>query len=239
MFKRFFIDAAAAYGAAVTDGQVEQFCRYHDLLIEWNQHINLTAITEPEQVAVKHMIDSLSCYDQAVFKENSTVIDVGTGAGFPGLPLKIWREDVQLTLLDSLNKRLNFLRAVTESLDLTAVDFVHGRAEDIGKQRQYREKYDVAVSRAVARLNVLCELCLPFVAVGGYFVALKGAQYEDEVREAEPAIRLLGGTISRVVPIILPGIDDVRAVIYIEKVKRTPSEYPRRAGTPEKSPLSS
>lgn len=229
--------AARSYGIALTEKQVEAYRIYYDLLIEWNEKINLTAITEPDQVAVKHMIDSLSCHNAKIFFDGCSVIDVGTGAGFPGLPLKIFQDDLKLTLLDSLNKRVKFLATIAETLELSNVEVIHSRAEEGAKQKVYREKYDVAVSRAVARLNVLCELCMPFVKVGGYFVALKGAQYIAETKEAIHAIELLGGKIEKTVPIKLPGIDDSRAIIYIKKVKQTPALYPRKAGTPEKSPL--
>lgn len=237
MFKEAMRQAAHAYGVTLTEAQLTEFVCYHDLLLEWNEKVNLTAITEPEQVAVKHMIDSLSCYKEAWFAPGAAVIDVGTGAGFPGLPLKILRGDLQLTLIDSLNKRVKFLSAVAEHLGLQDVEVVHVRAEDGARKRAYRENFAVAVSRAVARLRVLAELCLPFVRVGGCFIALKGAQYREEMEEAESAIALLGGRIAAVETVKLPGLDDMRAVIYIEKVKKTPKIYPRKAGIPEKNPL--
>lgn len=237
MFKYAMEKAAQAYGVALSPQQIASFARYNDLLLVWNEMMNLTAITDPEQVAVKHMIDSLSCCRADVFAQNATVIDVGTGAGFPGLPLKIWREDIQLTLLDALQKRVNFLNCVAEELKLENVCILHSRAEDGAKERAYREQFDVAVSRAVARLNVLCELCLPFVRPGGYFVALKGAQYAEEMAEAKKAAEILGGRIESAALVQLPGIDDVRAVIYIKKTGKTPLSYPRRAGIPEKNPL--
>ncbi|MCX7779379.1 MAG: 16S rRNA (guanine(527)-N(7))-methyltransferase RsmG [Negativicutes bacterium] len=229
--------ALAAYGLKVTDEQCAAMNRYYELLLAWNEKMNLTAITQPQEVAVKHMVDSLSCLDPEFIPPDSALIDVGTGAGFPGLPLKIVRPDIRLTLLDSLNKRLNFLQEVTSALKLKHVDIVHGRAEETGKSKQYRERFQVATARAVARLNVLCELCLPFVAVGGYFIALKGAQYQEELGEAQNALRLLGGDVAHIRPVKLPGLDDVRAVIYIRKIAATPGEYPRRPGMPEKKPL--
>lgn len=237
MFNEALQRAASEYQISLTEQQNERFSLYNDLLLEWNEKMNLTAITEPEEVAVKHMIDSLSCYDKNVFKKGAKVIDVGTGAGFPGLPLKIWQDDINLTLLDSLNKRVNFLNTVAQSLDLSGVMTIHSRAEDAGKKELYRERYDIAVSRAVARLNVLCELCLPFVCVGGYFIALKGSRYKEEAQEAAQAVKLLGGAIERIVPIKLPRLEDARAVIYIKKIKNTNKIYPRKAGIPEKSPL--
>ena len=231
--------AAAAYGISLSARQLEQFDRYFSLLIEWNQKMNLTAITEPHEVAVKHMIDSLSAYDAAVFPESMSLIDVGTGAGFPGIPLKILRPDIHLTLLDSLNKRVRFLETVVTALGLTDVACVHARAEEAARQKIYRERFDMAVSRAVARLPILAEYTLPFVKKGGYFVALKGMKYQEEAAEASAALKLLGGQQARIVPVKLPGLEDVRAVIYVEKIAKTPAVYPRKAGTPEKSPLGS
>lgn len=229
--------AMTSYGLPVNQEQSEAFLNYYEKLIEWNQKINLTAIVDPEGVAVKHIVDSLSCYDEGVFSEGCKVIDVGTGAGFPGVPLKIYHRDLQLTLLDSLNKRVKFLTEVSSLLELDNIKILHMRAEEGAHTKELRERYDVAVSRAVARLRVLAELCLPFVRVGGCFVALKGAQYQEEIHEAEYALSLLGGKIKSVKPVKLPGLNDVRAVIYINKIKKTPMAYPRKAGTPEKNPL--
>lgn len=236
-FNELMRQAANSYGLIMDDVRLAQFEAYFQLLIKWNEKINLTAITEPQQVAVKHMIDSLSCLDDAVFKQNASVIDVGTGAGFPGLPLKIWRPDLQLTLMDSLNKRIKFLQAVVDELGLLTVETVHCRAEEGAKNKRYRANFDIAVSRAVARLNILAEYCLPFVKSGGWFVALKGSQYQAEADEAKRAVSLLGGKIERIEPVKLPGLDDGRAVVYIRKVRATPPQYPRKAGTPEKNPL--
>jgi len=229
--------AAHEYSLALTDSQIQDFCTYYQMLIEWNEKINLTAITSPQDVAVKHMIDSLACYDETFFKKGARVIDVGTGAGFPGLPLKIFRPDIELTLFDSLNKRILFLQAVAKELGITDINFIHNRAEDGGKNKGLREHYDIAVSRAVARLNVLCEWCLPFVAVGGFFIALKGSKYNEEVNQSRGAIKLLGGEIAKIQNVKLPGLDDVRAIIFIKKIKKTPLTYPRRPGSAEKNPL--
>lgn len=229
--------AAQDFGITMTEDQLSAFTTYYELLVEWNEKINLTAITEPQEVAVKHIIDSLSCLDADVLPPNSNLIDVGTGAGFPGLPLKIMRPDIRLTLLDSLNKRINFLKEVTQCLALTNVEFLHGRAEELGQSKEHRGRYQASSARAVARLNVLCELCLPFVKANGYFIALKGAQYQEELLEAQNAIHVLGAKQAKVTPVKLPGLDDIRAVIYIQKIGSTPPAYPRRAGTPEKKPL--
>ena len=237
IFKDIITKTSCEYGLTLTEAQVEKFNTYFELLVEWNEKINLTAITAPQDVAVKHMIDSLSCYDESIFKQEAKIIDVGTGAGFPGLPLKIFRPDLKLTLFDSLNKRILFLQTVAEALGITDINFVHSRAEDGGKNKQLREQYDIAVSRAVARLNVLCEWSLPFVTVGGFFIALKGSQYSQEVDEARGALQLLGGEIAKIEKIKLPGLDDIRAGVYIKKIKKTPLSYPRRPGVAEKNPL--
>lgn len=237
IFSEILMQSADEYGLKLTTEQVAGFTTYFDMLVEWNEKINLTAITEPQDVAIKHMIDSLSCYDEKIFKAGAKMIDVGTGAGFPGLPLKIFRPDLKVTLFDSLNKRILFLQAVAEKLGITDIEFIHSRAEDGGKNKQLREQYDIAVSRAVARLDVLCEWCLPFVAVGGFFVALKGSRYSEEINDATGAIQRLGGEIVKIEKIKLPGLDDVRAILYIKKIKKTPAAYPRRPGTAEKKPL--
>lgn len=236
-FAAALAEAAAAFGRPLTHAQMCAFTVYHDLLRAWNEKINLTAITEPRDVAVKHFVDSLACYKEEIFPVGCAVVDVGTGAGFPGLPLKIIRPDIRLILLDSLNKRLNFLREVAEQLEVTGVEYVHARAEDGGRRSGLRDAHRVAVSRAVARLNVLAELCLPFVEPGGYFVALKGAQYREELAEAAGAIEKLCGVVEDVRPVRLPGLEDSRAVIYVRKTAPTPATYPRRPGIPEKKPL--
>lgn len=237
MFTSYLLNAARDFSIDMSEQQLEQFNRYFKLLIEWNEKINLTAITEPKEVAIKHMIDSISCYDSLIFAKGCSIIDVGTGAGFPGLPLKILYPDIKLTLVDSLNKRVNFLRDVIEQLGLTGVEVFHARAEEFARKNEHREKYDIAVSRAVARLNVLCELCLPFVKVNGHFIALKGAQFEQEIAEAEHALHTLGADVVIVRPIKLPELEDTRAVIYIKKTRSCPKLYPRKPGTPEKKPL--
>jgi len=236
-FRDEMVQAAAAYGISLSDRQLEQFEQYFVLLMNWNQKMNLTAITEPHEVAVKHMIDSLSVYDAALFPVGLRLIDVGTGAGFPGIPLKILRPDLRLTLLDSLNKRVRFLETVVQELGLKDVVCLHARAEEAARQKIYREQFDMAVSRAVARLPVLAEYTLPFVKSGGIFAAMKGMKYQEEADAATHAIRVLGGGAMRLAPVKLPGLEDVRAVIYIEKKGKTPAAYPRKAGIPEKNPL--
>ena len=237
MFKQELRQAAESYGLALTEEQLSRFERYYELLIEWNQKMNLTAITEPREVAVKHMIDSFSAWDDSLFSPEASLVDVGTGAGFPGIPLKILYPELRLTLLDSLNKRIRYLQTVVEELGLTEVRCVHARAEEAARQKEYREQFDIAVSRAVARLPILAEYCLPFVKKGGIFAALKGMQYEQEAQEARKALGMLGGQLAAVRPVKLPGLEDKRAVIYVRKTGKTPAAYPRKAGTPEKNPL--
>lgn len=229
--------AATEYGLNLTEDQISAFNKYYELLYEWNKKINLTAITEPKDVAIKHMVDSLSCFKADLFKENISLIDVGTGAGFPGLPLKIFYPSLKLTLLDSLNKRVKFLQLVVDELGLKDVEVIHARSEEAARNKKYREKFDLATARAVARLPIICEYCLPFVKDGGTFIALKGRQYEEEATQAQKAIKVLGGEISDIMPVKLPEIDDKRAVIYIKKIKSTPKTYPRKAGTPERNPI--
>lgn len=237
MFKQELRQAAESYGLPLTEEQLSRFERYYELLIEWNQKMNLTAITEPREVAVKHMIDSLSAWDDSLFSPEASLVDVGTGAGFPGIPLKILYPGLKLTLLDSLNKRIRYLQTVVDELGLTDVRCIHARAEEAARQKEYREQFDIAVSRAVARLPILAEYCLPFVKKGGIFAALKGMQYEQEAQEARKALGMLGGQLAAVHPVQLPGLEDKRAVIYVRKTGKTPAAYPRKAGTPEKNPL--
>ncbi|WP_423791452.1 16S rRNA (guanine(527)-N(7))-methyltransferase RsmG, partial [Mitsuokella jalaludinii] len=215
MFRDEMKKAAEAFGLTLSETQLAQFTRYYELLVEWNEKMNLTAITEAHEVAVKHMVDSLSAYDPALFNGTVSIIDVGTGAGFPGLPLKIFCPDAKLTLMDSLNKRVNFLQTVVDELGLEGVSCVHARAEEGARMKQYREQFDLAVSRAVARLPILCEYCLPFVKRGGHFLALKGRAYAEEVEEAAKAIKVMGGSKTEMREVHLPGLDDKRAIITV------------------------
>jgi len=218
------------------DNQLAQFQAYFDLLVEWNSKMNLTAITEPREVVVKHFFDSLtpSFFYQLA---GQRMIDIGAGAGFPSIPIKICFPQIQLTLLDSLNKRVKFLAAVVEELGLNDVQCLHGRAEELAVRVDHREKYDLAISRAVARLNVLAELSLPFVKLGGKMIALKGTKAEEEVAEAEPAFRILGGGSAKSFQLLLPDNFGERTIILIDKQKSTPKKYPRKAGLPSKEPL--
>ena len=228
---------AGEYGLNLTEAQISAFNKYFELLVEWNEKINLTAITEPREVAIKHIVDSLSCYQEDLFKGDVSLIDVGTGAGFPGLPLKIFCPNIRLTLLDSLNKRVKFLQLVVDELGLKNVEVVHARSEEAARNKKYREKFDLATARAVARLPIISEYCLPFVKINGHFIALKGRQYEEEMIEGKKAISILGGKIEKAIPVKLPELEDKRAVVYIKKEKTTPKTYPRKAGTPERNPI--
>lgn len=236
MFRSELEQALKAMGLTVTDGQLSQFYAFNERLVETNKVMNLTAITDPKGVAIKHMADSLSCYDPAYFKEGARVLDLGTGAGFPGLPLLIYRPDLNVTFFDSLQKRLTFLENTVRDIGLTA-SFLHGRAEEMAHKPEYRSAFDIVTSRAVARLNILAEWALPYVKTGGYFISLKGAQYEDELAEGEKALQILGGKVAEVRPVHLPGLDDVRAVLYIEKAKESPKKYPRKPKMAAKNPL--
>lgn len=219
----------------LTPEQTADFQTYMELLIEWNQKINLTAITEPKEVAVKHFLDSLTVLECVKLNSGAKVIDVGTGAGFPGLPLKIMHHDIQLTLLDSLNKRLIFLKEVCAALKLEA-SLIHARAEEGGRQNQLREKFDIATARAVAPLNLLCEYCLPFLRVGGVFVAMKGPHCVEEVENSKKAITLLGCVLKQQKELILPDGSE-RTLLVIKKCKTTPDIYPRHGSKISKNPL--
>lgn len=236
-----FAEILAARGAeaqlSFTEEQLAQFTRYYELLVETNKVMNLTAITEPEEVAVKHMVDSLLAYEDGM--QSKTLVDVGTGAGFPGVPLKIYCPSLRVTLVDSLGKRLRFLQQVIDELGLKGIRCEHLRAEDAGRSKKHREQYDYVTARAVARLSVLSEYCLPLAKKGGQFIALKGSRFAEEIEEGEAAVKILGGKIISAEPVKLPGLDDGRAIIKIAKIKATPAQYPRKAGTPEKQPLGS
>lgn len=221
----------------INEIQKKQFDTFYSMLVEWNKVMNLTGITEYEEVIEKHFVDSLSIVNIFDLSEINTVIDVGTGAGFPGIPLKIAFSHLKITLLDSLNKRINFLDSVIDELKLDGIYTIHGRAEDFAKKDDYRERYDLCVSRAVANLSTLSEYCLPYIRVGGMFVSYKSGDVDDEVLESKKAISILGGKLDNVVKFQLPGTDINRSFIKIEKIKNTGKKYPRKAGLPSKEPL--
>lgn len=224
-------------GIELSEVQRQQFNQFYELLVDWNTRMNLTGITEYGDVLSKHFFDSLTCIKGLEDWSGKKVIDVGTGAGFPGVPMKIANPTMEITLLDSLNKRIQFLGLVSEDLGLEDVKLIHGRAEDYGQNPEYRETYDVAISRAVADLAVLSEYVLPFIRVGGFFVAQKSINAVDEIEKAKHAISVLGGEIRDIIEVKVPGVDIVHALVVIEKTSETSIKYPRKAGKPTKKPL--
>ena len=236
-FEEILSARAAEAGIPLTAEQIGQFSVYNEMLLDWNTRMNLTALTAPEDVAVKHIIDSLTAYDAALFDGARTLIDVGTGAGLPGIPLAVYAPHLTVTLLDSLNKRVRFLTEVTAAMGLQNVRCIHARAEEAARTAEHRAAYDIVVSRAVARLPVLLEYTLPFVRVGGTLLALKGRAYAEEQREARRAAEVLGGGRITARPVHLPGLDDVRAILTVTKERQTPAAYPRGGGAPTRRPI--
>ena len=234
-FNNFLEQYIEKMNIVLDETQKSQFYKYMNLLIEWNQKINLTAIIEPKDIILKHFVDSMTI--NKYLEENINIIDVGTGAGFPGIPIKISKQNLNVTLLDSLNKRINFLNTVVDELKLENINCIHGRAEEFARMKQKRERYDVATSRAVANLNVLAEYLLPFVKIGGKCICMKGPNIEEEIENSKNAIKILGGNIDKVEEFSLPKTDIKRTIILIRKEKITPALYPRKAGIPSKSPL--
>ena len=222
-------------GISISEEQREQFISYYEMLIEKNKVMNLTAITDFDEVIEKHFIDSLNLFRFADLKADKTIIDMGTGAGFPGIPLKIAFPNLKITLADSLNKRILFLNDVISELGLTDIDTVHGRAEDLAKDKIYRENYDICVSRAVANLSTLSEYCLPFVKIGGQFISYKSGDCDEEINNAKSAIFLLGGRLNQIQKFEMN--DNSRSFVIIDKVNGTSKQYPRTAGLPSKKPL--
>ncbi len=224
-------------GIKQDQNQLERFHKFYQLLIEWNKVMNLTGITEYEDVVEKHFVDSLSIIKAIDLSGIHTVIDVGTGAGFPGIPLKIAFPHLRVVLLDSLNKRIKFLDEVISQLGLTEIRTIHGRAEEYARKEEYREQFDLCVSRAVANLSTLSEYCLPYIQVGGIFVPYKSGEIDDEVEQSKKAVRILGGNIKEVMKFELPGTDIHRSFVLIHKEQHTQKKYPRKAGIPAKEPL--
>lgn len=233
-----FIQALEAEGIVLNDQQLKQFARYYTLLIEWNEKINLTAITNHDEVYLKHFYDSImTLLHLPSNQEVITLCDVGAGAGFPSIPMKIVQPNLQVTIVDSLQKRIHFLNELISELELEGVHCVHGRAEEVGQDLNYREQFDIVTARAVAALNVLSEYCLPLVKPRGYFLALKSQKSDQELEEAQKAITLLGGKFVQQTVRMLPQEESERSFILIEKEKETPMKYPRKAGKPAKQPI--
>lgn len=224
-------------GITLSDKQKEQFDKFYELLVEWNKVMNLTGITEYEEVNEKHFVDSLSIVKAIDMRDVKSVIDIGTGAGFPGIPLKIAFPHLKVVLLDSLNKRINFLNTVIEELGLENIQTIHGRAEDFAKQPAYREQFDLCVSRAVANLATLSEYCIPYVEKGGLFVPYKSGEIDEEVEQAKKAVHVLGGKLENVIKFQLPGTEIGRSFVVIKKVQNTAKKFPRKAGLPSKEPI--
>lgn len=224
-------------GISLNEKQIKQFLQYYELLVEWNSFMNLTTIIDFNEVLKKHFIDSLSIVKAHDMSLNLNIIDIGTGAGFPGIPLKIVFPHLNVTLLDSLNKRVKFLDEVILKLDLLNINAIHGRAEDYAKDEKYREKFDICVSRAVANLSTLSEYCIPFVKKDGCFISYKSEKLNEEIKEAEKAISILGGKVEKQVYFTLPYSDINRNLLVINKVKNTPKKFPRKAGLPGKEPI--
>lgn len=233
-FEKEIIKNGKKIGLDITEKESKNLYKYMLLMLEWNENVNLTAITEEKEIIYKHFIDSLSVNKYLTNKEK--IMDIGTGAGFPGIPLKIFNEDLNFILVDSLNKRINFLEEVKNELNLNKLELVHARAEELAKNKNYREKMDIVVSRAVARLRILAEYMLPFVKKNGICICMKGPNIEEEIEESKKSLEILGGKIEKIEHIILPR-DLERNIILIRKIKETPSRYPRKAGTPVKQPL--
>jgi len=234
-FKNQFLKYLKIINIFIDDSQIQKFYKYMQLLLEWNKKINLTAITDENEIILKHFVDSLTVLKY--IGANDKIIDVGTGAGFPGIPIAIMMPNVKITLLDSLNKRINFLNEVIKELDLKNVETIHSRSEDCGKDMLFREKYNIALARAVANLSTLSEYLLPFVKIKGKMVCMKGSEIEEELKNAEYTIKVLGGKVVQRDEFVLPGSDIKRNIIVVEKEQFTPKMYPRKAGLPAKEPI--
>ncbi len=218
-----------------TEEQLNKFYEYMNMLIKWNEKINLTAIIEPKEIILKHFIDSLNILKYT--EKSKKFLDIGTGAGFPGIPIKIMRKDLEIILLDSLNKRINFLNEVIKELNLEKITAIHSRIEDYGKNKEYREKYDIVTARAVANLSTLSEYMLPMTKIGGQSICMKGPDIEEEIENSKKAVKILGGEIRKIEKLELPENKDKRTIIQIAKIRNTPNKYPRKAGKPSKEPI--
>ncbi|WEV38887.1 16S rRNA (guanine(527)-N(7))-methyltransferase RsmG [Lactobacillus sp. ESL0680] len=234
-----FVQELSKHNFKLSEKQIKQFKLYFTNLVAANEHVNLTRITAQEDVYLKHFFDSITplFVFSSVFKPNATLCDVGAGAGFPSIPLKILMPELQVTIVDSLGKRLTFLQDLVTKLNLEGVTLVHGRAEDVGQNKLYREQFDLVTARAVANMAVLSEYCLPLVKTNGYFVALKGPKAESELKDSQKAVKVLGGKVIESQELTLPESDEERTLILVQKVQATPKKYPRQAGTPHRKPI--
>ncbi|WP_147802530.1 16S rRNA (guanine(527)-N(7))-methyltransferase RsmG [Alkalicoccus halolimnae] len=237
MDEQTLVNALEEQNITLDDEQKKRLARYYEVLVDWNERMNLTAITEKDAVYLKHFYDSLTAAFSFDFKRPLRIVDVGAGAGFPSLPLKICFPEINVTIVDSLNKRITFLNALAEELGLTGVAFHHDRAEQFARKPDHRDQYDVAISRAVARMPVLTELCLPLVKENGMFIAMKAAGAGEELKDAQKAIKLLGGKVENTIDFSLPENGGERSIIHIRKAGSTPKKYPRKPGTPNKEPI--
>ncbi len=238
--ENILIDGCQKMGININNEQIRKFSRYLELLVQWKQKINLTSLKTPREIIIKHFLDSISCIkiiNKYIDTEGISVIDVGAGAGFPGMPIKIICPSIRLSLLEARKKKTIFLEKVTEEMNFQQVKILNGRVETFGKDPDHRERYDIAISRAVARLNVLSEYCLPLVRVGGLFIAQKGRSYKEETEKSLKTVQVLGGELIGVENVLIPFINQERYLLVIKKIKDTPSEYPRKVGLPQKRPL--
>lgn len=235
--KKYLDEEFKNAGLTISETQLQQFLSYYKLLVEWNKVMNLTAITDYKEVVIKHFVDSIIIYRYLDLSKALKVIDIGTGAGLPGIPLKIVFPNLNITLLDSLKKRISFLNTVIDQLGLDCINTIHGRTEDIAKKTEYREQYDICVSRAVANLSTLSEYCIPYVKVGGCFMAYKSGNSEEEIDVSKKSIKVMGGKINKVEQFYIPGTDISRCIVMVDKLHNTDFKYPRKAGIPGKKPI--
>lgn len=235
--EEIFCDGCSQMGIVIADEEIEKMMKFKMIVLDWNKKMNLTSIKDGRDFVIKHLLDSISCLTIDEVKKKQKVIDIGTGAGFPSIPLKIMLPEIELTLLDSSSKKIDFLEEVCMSLELEKVEVIHGRAEELGQNKEYRECYDLVLARAVAPMNVLVEYCLPFLKVGGHFVSQKGPRLEEEIKTAKVAIDILGGEVKYIEKITLPFEELDHKIIVIEKVNKSPTKYPRKVGKPTKKPM--
>lgn len=233
LLEKTFVDLKIQYD----EKTLRKFETYMQMVLEWNQKVNLTSITNESEFVVKHFVDSIACVEHPALSGAKKIIDIGTGAGFPGIPLALIYPNIEFVLMDSVNKKLIIVKEILTKLGLENVRLVHGRAEDLAHKKEHREQYDICVSRAVAKLQILSEYCLPFVKTGGYFIAYKGLEIEQEIQDSLKAIAVLGGQIERIAPYKINDVEIRHQIIYIKKKENTPEKYPRKAGIPQKEPL--